>query len=190
MPLNQRRCTNIPKIEIKKKVIIVGTNAVGKTSLLNSFINRKFDFDYKATLGVNILAKQYPLNDETTLTFSFWDLGGQKLFRNIYPRFFAMSNAAMIVFDVTRMDSFDDIMNWHTTIINYLNANIPILLVGNKIDLIKERVVPSSNGLKLANEQKFIYTETSAKTGENVDNLFKKLAETLAKPILDSYKTV
>lgn len=66
----------------------------------------------------------------------------------------------------------DATMNWHTTIINHLNANIPILLVGNKIDLIRHRVVPNYNVLELANEQKFIYTETSAKTGENADNLF------------------
>lgn len=187
--LCQRRCINIPEIELKKKVIIVGANAVGKTSLLNSFIHRRFDVDYKATLGVNISAKAYPLTDEITVTFSFWDLGGQKLFRNIYPRFFAKSDAAMIVFDVTRMDSFDDLMNWHATITNFLKATIPILLVGNKIDLINERVVPNAMAIDLAKEQEFLYVETSAKTGANVNEAFRKMAETLAESYLHSNKT-
>lgn len=163
---------------------------MGKTSLLNSFIHRRFDIDYKATLGVNISAKSYLLNDETTVTFSMWDFGGQKLFRNIYPQFFARSDAALIVFDVTQMDSFDEVMIWHATITNYLKATIPILLVGNKIDLLDERVVPSSLAIDLAKQQDFLYIETSAKTGENVDEAFKKLAETFAVSYINSDKII
>jgi Ras-related protein Rab-6A len=172
------------EIIIKKKVIILGANAVGKTSILNNFLYRKFDTDYKATLGVNILAKDYIVEEKITVGFSFWDMGGQKLFRNIYPRFFSLSNAAMIVFDVTRMDSFDDIINWHNSVLTYIPEQIPILLIGNKIDLADQRVVPSSMAQDLAKQYQFHYIETSAKTGENVNLAFKKLAEIFAKVFL------
>ncbi|MHA1280026.1 MAG: Rab family GTPase [Candidatus Helarchaeota archaeon] len=169
------------KIILKKKVIIIGSYAVGKTSILNSFIHRCFELDYKSTLGVNILAKNYELDEHTIVGFTFWDVGGQKLFRNIYPRFFGMSNAALIVFDVTRMDSFDDIMSWYNLVQNYVQTKIPILLLGNKIDLVDQRVVSSGMAQDLANEQGFTYLETSAKTCKNIDDAFKKLAEILAE---------
>lgn len=169
------------KYILKKKIIIVGSYAVGKTSILNSFIHRRFEIDYKATLGVNILAKEYQLNDEVTVGFTFWDIGGQKLFQHIYPRFFGQSNAALIVFDVTRMGSFDEIMTWHASILNYVQTKIPILLLGNKIDLVEQRVVPADMAIDLAKEQEFLYLETSAKTGKNVDTAFKKLAESIAE---------
>jgi len=169
------------EIIIKKKVIILGANAVGKTSILNSFIYRKFESDYKATLGVNIIAKDYITKDKITVGFSFWDMGGQKLFRNIYPRFFSLANAAMIVYDVTRMDSFDDIINWHNSVLTYIPEQIPILLVGNKIDLVDQRVVSSSMAQDLVKQHHFHYIETSAKTGENVNLAFKKLAEIFAQ---------
>jgi small GTP-binding protein len=162
---------------IKKKVIIVGSHAVGKTSILNSFIYRQFEMDYKSTLGVNILAKSYELDDALTVDFTFWDIGGQKLFRNIYPRFFGMANAALIVFDVTRMESFDEVMTWKTLVDNHVQAKIPILLLGNKIDLVDQRVVSPKISEDLAKEQGLVYLETSAKTRKNIDNTFKRLAE-------------
>ena len=135
--------------------------------------------DYKSTLGVNILAKEYSLNDEITVNFTFWDIGGQKLFRNIYPRFFSFSNAAMIVFDVTRMDSFEEILAWNMSILNYVPTKIPILVVGNKIDLVDERTVPTKMATQFSKEHNFLYIETSAKTGENVDESFSMLAHNI-----------
>ncbi len=174
------------KYVIKKKVIIVGSYAVGKTSILNSFIHRQFEMDYKSTLGVNILAKEYELNEDITVGFTFWDIGGQKLFRNIYPRFFGLSNAAMIVYDVTRMDSFDEIPSWYSSIQKYIQEKIPIVLVGNKIDLVDQRTVPTRVAEDLANQYGFFYIETSAKTGKNIDAAFKELATILAKIALSN----
>ncbi|MHA1266493.1 MAG: Rab family GTPase [Candidatus Helarchaeota archaeon] len=174
------------QIKLKKKVIIVGAWGVGKTSILNSFIHRQFNLDYKSTLGVNILAKDYPVSDDLIVSFTFWDIGGQKLFRNIYPRFFGLSNAALIVYDVTRMDSFEEIKLWHNSILNYVSEKIPILLVGNKIDLVNERVVPQEIALDLAKENDFDYIETSAKTRENIDTAFKQIATLLAATYLST----
>ncbi|MHA1268318.1 MAG: Rab family GTPase [Candidatus Helarchaeota archaeon] len=165
-------------IKIKKKVIIVGSYMVGKTAILNSFVHHKFVHDYKSTMGVNIMAKEYLFDErDIELTFIIWDVGGQNMFQNMARRFYNKAEAAFIVYDITRRNTFSAIKEWYSKVIVNVGYKIPIILIGNKIDLYDQREVETSEGKKLADELKIEFLETSAKTRENVDLAFRNLGE-------------
>ena len=94
------------------KITIVGDFAVGKTSLLNGYMEKKFDFDYKPTLGANIVKKQINLPGKK-VSVNIWDIAGQIMFKNLHGTFFEGSNGVIIVFDVTRPETFNHLKNWY-----------------------------------------------------------------------------
>ncbi|MHA1310400.1 MAG: Rab family GTPase [Candidatus Helarchaeota archaeon] len=171
-------------IKIKKKVIIIGSYMVGKTAVLNSFVHHKFIHDYKSTMGVNIMAKEYLFEDlDTELTFVIWDIGGQNLFQNMAKRFYGKAEAALIVYDITRRNTFDAVKEWFSRLMVNVGHKIPMILVGNKVDLTEQRMITKSEGEKLAQELRIEFLETSAKTGENIDLAFKNLGKKILMTI-------
>jgi len=167
----------------KFKFIIVGDSSVGKTSIVRRFVENKFSLDYRATLGLNVLSHSIKFyGNEVSL--SLWDVGAQEYFKRYRKTYYMGAQAAFIVFDVCKRDSFANVKVWYKELEDFLDKiNLPIVIVGNKIDLVDQRSVTYQEGIELSEELKkdyieghFSYIETSALTGENVEDAFSLIA--------------
>lgn len=158
------------------KFIILGDYAVGKTCVIRRYVSDTFDEEYKASIGVDITSQQL-FFDPHQVQLQIWDMSGQTDFRELRRQFMNGSDCGIIVFDVTRRSSLENIPRW----MNEARANVPGLqfaLVGNKTDLVDERVVKHEEAERAAKENKLLfYIETSAKSGSNIQLLFKRLAQ-------------
>ena len=96
------------------KIVVCGDYSVGKTSLLNSYVEKKFSTDYIPTLGVNVLRKEFTLGDDKFVKLILWDIAGQDLFSSVRNQFYEGSDAVIIVYDVTRPESLESTKKWHS----------------------------------------------------------------------------
>lgn len=172
----------------------MGDGAVGKTSLRNSFMGARFTGDYLMTVGADFSLKQCPVKvrgQNYDIKFQIWDLAGQQRFESVRSAYYNGTIGALLVYDITRQDSFENTVKWLMELGK--NANIkgsppPVILLGNKLDL-REKVATSvskEQGQLLAetlpeyycNKQFDIpFFETSAVNGHNVDLAFQTLGE-------------
>jgi Ras-related protein Rab-1A len=157
------------------KVVAIGDMAVGKTSITMRFVKEKFSDKYQATIGVaHALKKLSVINKEVTM--SIWDTGGQEMFDFIRPHYYMGADGGLIVYDVTRTESFANVERWFEEI--YKNCgNIPIILIGNKIDLKEDRIISTEEGEEFSQQKCVKHFETSAKTGENILDVMEELAK-------------
>ena len=116
------------------KVIILGDSGVGKTSLMNQYVNRKFSNQYKATIGADFLTKDITLDDNRQVTLQIWDTAGQERFRTITSSYYRGAHGIIVVYDVTDQDSFDNVKQWLQEIERYASENVKKLLRGSKVD--------------------------------------------------------
>ena len=158
------------------KVIIIGPGAVGKTSLLHRFVEDKFSFRYKLTIGADFLSKTISKNGET-VKLQIWDIGGQERYKFLRQSFFDGANGALIVFDLSRWHTFEELEGWLSDLREYAGEEIPFALIGNKVDLIdkKDELYERESAEVFVKKEKTCYLETSAKTGENVEEAFLNL---------------
>ncbi|MFX1252469.1 MAG: CHAT domain-containing protein [Promethearchaeota archaeon] len=156
------------------KIIILGDGAVGKTSLNMRFIGKGFSADYKLTIGADISTKDMEIDGEFYGSISIWDLGGQERFSFVRPTYYKNTRGALLVFDVTRKATLDNVKRWMTELLQFAE-DVSVILVGNKIDLAEARQVTPEMAEAVARELNIPYIETSAKTGENVSESFEKL---------------
>ncbi|MDD1777272.1 MAG: GTP-binding protein, partial [Candidatus Helarchaeota archaeon] len=163
------------------KVVILGDGGVGKTSLLNRFVEKSFDQDYKSTIGTNIMRVDYKIMEKVTVGFALWDLAGQQFFQKVRQMYLTGCQAALFVYDVTRPDTLYNLKNWKNELLTVGGADVKSLMVGNKADLTDQRKVSFEEGKKVADELGLSYLETSAKTGENVHRAFGAVAFLLIK---------
>jgi Ras-related protein Rab-1A len=181
-----RKIEKLQKIKVKSgeyafKLILGGDGAVGKTSLVHRFVENTFAKDYKSTIGTSIMKKECSFKElDSVVRFVIWDLAGQSQFKRVRQSYLANAEAGILVYDVTNRKSYENIKNWHNEI-KKASPNISLILVGNKIDLKDERAVKLEEGNKLAEELELSYIETSAKTGENINDAFKMLALLMIK---------
>lgn len=159
------------------KAIVVGDMAVGKTSIAMRYVHNKFDPKYKGTIGVDHAIKKLAINDKQ-ITMSIWDTGGQEMFDYIRPFYYKGASGALIVYDITRKKSFENLEKWFDNLYSQC-GEIPVILVGNKIDLIDERVISTEEGSDYAMQKGVIFYETSAKTGEKVVDVMNELAKVI-----------
>ena len=157
----------------KFKVCLFGPGNVGKTSLLIRYIKDYFSGDLKQTIGSNFLIKDVEI-DQKNVRLLLWDIGGQDQFAKLRTIYFRGSNAAFGVFDVTSPQSLLKLPGWISSIKKTVKKSIPMLIVGNKIDL--ERQVERQEAEDLAKRLNCDYLETSAKTGEKVEIAFENIA--------------
>lgn len=163
--------------EYSHKLILTGDFRVGKTSLIRRFVKNQFEKDYISTIGVQLSKKIVDLTDKIKMNFILWDIGGQiRLMAPYRPKFYNGANAAFIVIDRTREDTLSSVKKWYEDIKNSIPKNIPIVLVGNKSDLLAEIIISEEDIRKVAEDFGFHYILTSAKTGENVNDAFLYIA--------------
>jgi small GTP-binding protein len=177
----ERKVDTLQKIKVKSveyayKLILGGEGGVGKTSMVHRFVEDSFQTDYKSTIGTSIMKKECDFEGlDSKVRFVLWDLAGQAQFKRVRQSYLANAEAGILVYDVTRKDTFDKIENWFNEI-KEVSKTISLILVANKIDLIESRVIPTEAGEGLAKNLNLSYIETSAKTGENINDAFKMLA--------------
>ncbi|MHA1302008.1 MAG: Rab family GTPase [Candidatus Helarchaeota archaeon] len=152
------------------KVTILGDYAVGKTSILNGYMEKKFDYDYKPTLGANIIKKEINMGD-VTASINLWDIAGQLMFKTLHRAFFEASNGVIIVYDVSRPETFEHVPNWYTDFKKYVDIDVPGVIVGNKTDL--EKKVSTEDAKKYAETIGYHFTESSALKKQNVKEAFE-----------------
>jgi len=164
----------LPEKLMRYKMILFGNEGVGKTSLVERFINDKFEQNYLATLGYNVYEKRI-LHNDTLISLMIYDIGGQERFSALRKQYAKGANTAFIVFDVTDPNSFTSIIKWKTDL-NEFAGPIPFIIIGNKIDLETERQVTKEEALKLCTLLGALaYYETSAKTGKGIEDAFYHL---------------
>ena len=172
------------------KAIIIGDPGVGKTSLINRYVEEKFEREYKATIGTNILKKEVMVNDRGTdkiVDLTLWDIAGQERWKHYRHIYYRGSQGAFLVYDVSRPVTFKNITEvWVRDLFNYLESrDIPLVLISNKNDLVDLKRVSESEGIECSRElQAITFIQTSAMTGDNVNKAF----ETMAKALLIRYE--
>lgn len=175
-----------PTVDYHYKVVLVGEAAVGKTSLRRKYLGKGFDSSHIMTLGADFSMKDVQVHSGDLLRMQLWDIAGQSLFESIRAQFLNGTAAAILVFDITRRVTFDKLEDWLHELWETNNySDIPLLIIGNKIDLNEDREVTEEDAKNFVDSLKqnknyktsFVeYIETSAKTGENVSSAFESLA--------------
>ncbi|MGQ4833458.1 MAG: Rab family GTPase [Candidatus Asgardarchaeia archaeon] len=156
------------------KIVTIGDPAVGKTSLVLRYTKNTFSEQYIVSLGVNFLSKVIKVNGESIL-LQIWDTGGQERFKVLRLAYYKGADGGLIVYDVTSKETFEKVDEYYEEL-RSICGDIPIALVGNKVDLQDNREVSREEGMKKANELKLLFFETSAKENINVEKAFGELA--------------
>ncbi|CAM4729531.1 hypothetical protein ABG768_002863 [Culter alburnus] len=162
----------------KFKLVFLGEQSVGKTSLITRFMYDSFDNTYQATIGIDFLSKTMYLEDRT-VRLQLWDTAGQERFRSLIPSYIRDSTVAVVVFDITNVNSFQQTTKWIDDVRTERGSDVIIMLVGNKTDLADKRQVSIEEGERKAKELNVMFIETSAKAGYNVKQLFRRVAAAL-----------
>ncbi|PIK57752.1 putative ras-related protein [Apostichopus japonicus] len=162
----------------KFKLVFLGEQSVGKTSLITRFMYDSFDNTYQATIGIDFLSKTMYLEDRT-VRLQLWDTAGQERFRSLIPSYIRDSTVAVVVYDITNVNSFHQTSKWIDDVRTERGSDVIIMLVGNKTDLADKRQVSIDEGERKAKELNVMFIETSAKAGYNVKQLFRRVAAAL-----------
>ena len=161
------------------KVVFLGDTSVGKSCLAVRFVRNDFFEFQEPTIGAAFLAKKFTLND-TCYKFEIWDTAGQERYRSLAPMYYRGAKAAVVVYDITSEDTFKGAKSWIKEL-KTKTKNCVVLLVGNKVDLIENRKVDIDMVEDFIKNHNLIYLETSAKTGKNVEEIFKTIGKNLPK---------
>ena len=166
------------------KIVLVGDGAVGKTSLRKRYLGQGFDTDYLSTMGADFALYDTEVN-ETHIRWQIWDLAGQPVFKDVVQAYYTKVFGGVLVYDVTRRQTFENVKKWLDDLWENSNRekNVPVVLLANKIDLREEGAesVSPDEGENLAKKLGLTFIETSAKSGDGVEEAFANLG----KEILD-----
>jgi len=166
----------------KYKVVFLGDESAGKTSLVKRYVYGVFEEDVQATIGMDFQSKTVVLDDGRSVRLQLWDTAGQERFRSLIPSYIRDAAAAAVVYDITKKKSFESSRKWIDEVRQQRGEDAVMILIGNKCDLDDDREVSTSDGEKLATELGVMFQEVSAKEGKNVPDLFKKVAAALPLP--------
>lgn len=162
----------------KYKLVFLGDQSVGKTSIITRFMYDKFEGSYQATIGIDFLSKTMYLEDRT-VRLQLWDTAGQERFRSLIPSYIRDSSVAVVVYDIINRTSFLSTSKWIDDVRNERGNDVILVLVGNKTDQSEKRQVSIEEGEAKAKEHGILFIETSARAGFNVKALFRKIAAAL-----------
>ena len=177
---------NMVNFDYLLKYIIIGDAAVGKSNLLLRYVHGQFKPEYQLTSGVEFGAKNIEI-DSKMFRIQIWDTAGQENFRSITRAYYKNSVCALVVYDISSRDSFNNVMSWIEDCRNQSPKTIFIVLVGNKCDLEDKRQVTYEEGKELADKNELLFFESSAKDGINVDDIFINSAKEISKKIEQGY---
>lgn len=163
------------------KFIIIGSSTVGKSNILLQFTDKRFTHNSDLTIGVEFATKLISRN-KTVYKLQIWDTAGQETFRSLVKSYYRGTLGCLLVYDITRRDSFESLNVWLLDLKTYA-PNVSIILVGNKNDLESQREVSVEEGIEFAEKNGLAFFETSAKTAQNVDNCFTYLIDQINKRI-------
>jgi len=156
------------------KIAIIGNQHVGKTTILSRYKYETTDDTYAPTVGIDFLTKNVFLEDKT-IRLVMWDTAGQERFKSLIPSYLKNANCVILTYDITDKSSFTSLNKWLSDVRDNVVEGTFIILCGNKIDLNNKRAVPKEDGEKFAQENKIAYAETSASTGEGINELFNTI---------------
>jgi len=165
------------------KYIIIGDTGVGKSCLLLQFTDKRFQPVHDLTIGVEFGARMVTI-DNKQVKLQIWDTAGQESFRSITRSYYRGAAGALLVYDITRRDTFKHLSRWLEEARQHSQSNMVIMLIGNKNDLEHRRTVSFEEGKAFADANGLIFMETSAKTAFNVEQAFINNAEKIHENIL------
>ncbi len=164
--------------DIVYKVLLLGDSSVGKTCFLLRYCDKSFQDAHLSTIGLDYRLKTLTLKNKKSIKLQIWDTAGEDRFRAITKNYYKGANGIILIYDVTNLQTYENVKNWITQIREEANPNVIIYLAGNKIDIPEEsRAVKTSDGQKIADEYQLPFKETSAKDGMNVNEIFQELVE-------------
>eukprot|EP01121_Diplochlamys_sp_Union-15-3_P012539 TRINITY_DN3769_c0_g2_i1.p1 TRINITY_DN3769_c0_g2~~TRINITY_DN3769_c0_g2_i1.p1 ORF type:complete len:216 (-),score=33.64 TRINITY_DN3769_c0_g2_i1:47-649(-) len=164
------------------KYVIVGDTAVGKSCLLLQFTDKRFQPQHDLTIGVEFGSRTISINSKP-VKLQIWDTAGQEKFRSITRSYYRGAYGALLVYDITRRETFDHVASWLDDCRKCSTPNIVIILIGNKCDLETGRQVSHEEGQEFARRHGLFFLETSAKTAQNVDEAFIKSANQIFEKV-------
>ena len=171
------------------KVVLLGESGVGKTSIINQFINEEFLEDQESTTGATFSSKEVETKSGQIIKFVVWDTAGQEKFRSLTKMFYKNAIAAILVYDITRKESFEELKKyWAEQIKETSSKNIIICIAANKYDLLEFEEVEEGEGRKLAKDLNAIFKTTSAKNQTGINDLFYAIANKIVDPSYDVNK--
>eukprot|EP00451_Oxyrrhis_marina_P001623 CAMPEP_0204271866 /NCGR_PEP_ID=MMETSP0468-20130131/21323_1 /ASSEMBLY_ACC=CAM_ASM_000383 /TAXON_ID=2969 /ORGANISM="Oxyrrhis marina" /LENGTH=215 /DNA_ID=CAMNT_0051247635 /DNA_START=55 /DNA_END=702 /DNA_ORIENTATION=- len=156
------------------KVVLIGDSGVGKSNLLSRFTRNEFNLESKSTIGVEFATKSIEVSGKT-IKAQIWDTAGQERYRAITSAYYRGAVGALLVYDITKKVSFDNVENWLNELKDHADPNIVVMLVGNKADLRHLKAVQSEDALKFAEEKGLAAIETSALDATNVETAFTRI---------------
>ncbi|KAI8084922.1 GTP-binding protein [Halteromyces radiatus] len=161
------------------KLVLIGDSGVGKSNLLSRFTTNEFNLESKSTIGVEFATKNIEI-EKHTIKAQIWDTSGQERYRAITGAYYRGAVGALLVYDITRQTSFQNVTHWLKELREHADPNIVIMLVGNKLDLSEtNRAVTTEEGGALAEQEGFLFMETSALDATNVESAFATVFNTI-----------
>ncbi|MFX1258580.1 MAG: GTP-binding protein [Promethearchaeota archaeon] len=167
----------------KLKILLLGSTGVGKTDLVQRFIQSSLETDFKLTVGIDILTKDFEYNPGKFATLSIWDIGSQQRFEHIRSTFYKGSDGALILFNSTNEDTFKDAKKWLKELKKYAGDNIPFTMVENNISFNGEieKSIDRNEAYSFAEKEGGFYIKVSSITGENINEAFIELTRRIIK---------
>ena len=162
------------------KVLLLGDSTVGKTCFLLRYCDKTFQEAHLSTIGLDYRLKTMTLKNGKNIKLQIWDTAGQDRFRAITKNYYKGANGIILIYDVTNVQSYENVKNWISQIRDEANPNVVIYLAGNKVDVSEQdKLVKTEDGQKIADEFKLPFYETSAKNGVNINKIFEDLVEVI-----------
>lgn len=158
------------------KIVMIGDSGVGKTNIMTKFSRNIFSQTSKATIGVDFASRSISIDDKH-IKIQIWDTAGQERYRAITSSYYRNSSGIMLVYDITNENTFEHCTKWLTELRGNIGITIPILLIGNKNDIVYQRTVGEDKAKDFAKSNNLMFMETSALDGTNIDAAFNILAK-------------
>lgn len=164
------------RYDYQAKILTIGESGVGKTCIISRFTKNDFSLNHLATIAIDFKLKRINVRDKT-IKLQIWDTAGQERFNTLTTGFFKGSDGILVVYSITDRNSFDCVNKWMTQIKSSSPSDVKVILVANKSDCISERVVSTDEGIQMAQQYGLPFFECSAKSGDNVPQIFEKIGD-------------
>ena len=166
------------KVDFEIKLAFIGQSTVGKTSLITQYTKKTFADTYLSTVGADQIIKELKLENGVKVKLNIWDTAGQERFRSVNAIFLKGAQIVIMVYDITKRDTFDEIKNyWYNNVKSIIAKDTVLGIAGNKSDLYENEQVSKEEGQQYAQEIKAVFKETTATTFESINELINELVQ-------------